>query len=96
MVEPAFRTLLMPPVGRAPLLAARLLAATIAAVAVTMIATGAEIKHHAAPLGTAELLTENNRRNRHPAAKPSPPQRALDSRRHSCQDNLRVERFFLA
>jgi hypothetical protein len=88
MIEPAFQTLLMSPVGRAPLLAARLLPATRAAVTLTMITAGTEIKHDTAPFGTAELWAENNRRDRHPAAKTSLSRQALDSRRHSCEDHL--------
>jgi hypothetical protein len=94
MIESAFRTLLMTPVGLAPLLAARFLPATRAAVTLTMITAGTEIKHDTAPFGTAQLLAERNRRDRHPAAKTSLSQQALDSRRHSCEDHLTlVERF---
>ena len=88
MIEPAFPALLMTAVGLPPLLAARLLAATRAAVTLTMITTGTEIKHDPAPFGTAELLAENNRRDRHPAAKTSLSRQTLDSRRHSCEDHL--------
>ena len=68
MIEPAFQTLLMTAVGLAPLLAARFLAATRAAVTLTMITAGTQIKQQTAPFGTAELLAESNRRDRHPAA----------------------------
>jgi len=88
MVEPAFQTSLMTAVGLAPLLAARLLAATRAAVTLTMITTGTEIKHDTAPFGTAKPLAESNRRDPHPAAKTSLSPQALDSRRHSCEDHL--------
>jgi len=88
MIESALQTLLMTPVGFAPLLAARFLPATRAAVTLTMITTGAEIKHRTAPFGTAELLAESNRWDRHPAAKTSLSPQALDSRRHSCEDHL--------
>jgi hypothetical protein len=91
MIEPAFQTLLMTPVGLAPLLAARFLPATRAAVTLTMITAGTEIKHDTAPFGTAELLAESNRRDRHPAAKTSLSPQALDSRRHSCEDHLTLD-----
>jgi hypothetical protein len=88
MIEPAFQTLLMTAVGLSALLAARLLAATRAAVTLTMITAGAEIKQQTAPFSTAELLAESNRGDRHPAAKTSLSQQTLDSRCHSCEDDL--------
>jgi hypothetical protein len=53
--------LLMTPVGLAPLLAARFLPATRAAVTLTMITTGAEIKPHRT-LRHGRTLAESNRR----------------------------------
>jgi hypothetical protein len=53
-----------------------------------MITAGTEIKHDTAPFGTAELLAESNRRDRHPAGKTSLSRQALDSRCHSCEDHL--------
>ncbi|MSO22788.1 MAG: hypothetical protein EXQ58_05935 [Acidobacteria bacterium] len=91
MIELAFQTLLMTPVGLAPLLAAGFLLATRAAVTLTMITAGTEIKHDTAPFGTAELLAESNRRDRHPATKTSLSPQALDSRRHSCEDHLTLD-----
>jgi len=88
MIEPAFRTLLMTAVGITPLLAARFLAATRAAVTLTMITTGTQIKQQTAPFGTAELWAENNWWDPHPAAKTSLSRQALDSRRHSCEDDF--------
>ena len=88
MIEPPFQTLLMTAVGLTPLLAARLLATTRAAVTLTMITAGTQIKWKTAPIGTAQLLAENNRLDRHPAAKTSLSRQSLDSRRHSCEDDL--------
>ena len=51
VIETAFRALLVPPVGRAPLLPAGLRAASRAAITLAMIATGAEKKQCAAPFG---------------------------------------------
>jgi len=88
MIEPPFPTLLMTAVGLTPLLAARLLATTRAAVTLTMITTGTQIKQQTAPFGAAELWAESNRWDRHPAAKTSLSRQTLDSRRHSCEDHL--------
>jgi hypothetical protein len=53
-----------------------------------VITPGTEIKQQTAPFSTAELLAESNRGDRHPAAKTSLSQQTLDSRRHSCEDDL--------
>ena len=60
MIEPTFRTLLMSPIGAAPLLASGLIAARAAAVALSTITAGAEKKQGAAFATQAKPLPQNH------------------------------------
>lgn len=81
MIQPAFRALLMPAIGRPALPPARFLATAHAAVAVAAVAVYANPEHRPAARITANSMPKNNfPTNRHP-----PQQAAFDKGNGSCQ-----------
>ncbi len=75
MIEPTFRTLLVPAIGAAPLPDSGLIAARAAAVALAAITAGTEKKERAAPATQAKPLPKDRfARNRHACS-----QAALDN-----------------
>ncbi|MBM3748593.1 MAG: hypothetical protein FJW34_22685 [Acidobacteria bacterium] len=59
MIEPSFLALLVPAIGHAVLAEARLLAAGVAAVALSAITAGTQEEHRAAVAGQAKPLPQN-------------------------------------
>ena len=87
MIEPAFRTPLVPVVGGTTLLAPGFRAASRAAVALPSIAVRANPEHRLAPLAAANPLPENHiAMNLHP-----PTQADFDNGNGSCQGKTSLD-----